>query len=374
MVDGDIKTRMVIAVATFLVGFLSASAPLKVIHVDAHLFSVGNLMASGVLLSAGLVHQLPDSIEKFESSSLGKTFPVATFIAGLTFCLFLIMEEYIHMHFDEHPFMSDNGDEGNSSEDHHHCHVHEHNDNDECNHHSEPKENDPLLRSKVILKKRDRSGSDASRMSLSCPYDSESVRGGAPLEFFRSKSVGRQRDHHHDLEHVAEHIHGSLLASVILLFALSIHSVFDGLAIGVSSNTTELISITVAVLAHKGFAGYALGSSMVASEMNEHYYFVLVGVFSSCSVFGILLGTIFEQWGDFEDETGWKSIGDGVIKAIVAGTFLYISIVEIGMKEILVCRHSTLLGKKLDQNQMQWSKLTAFLLGYLAMSSLAAFI
>jgi zinc transporter ZupT len=372
MMDDDVKTKMFIAVATFLVGFLSASAPLKVIHVDAHLFSVGNLMASGVLLSAGLVHQLPDSIEKFQSSSLTKAFPVAPFIAGLTFCLFLIMEEYIHMHFDEHPFINDSDHEGNSSEDRHHCHIHEHNDNDDCKHHSDPKESDPLLRSKIIPTRRDRSASDASRMSSSCPYDNEAVRGNAPLESFRSKSVGNQHDHHHDLEHVAEHIHGSLLASVILLFALSIHSVFDGLAIGISSNTNELISITAAVLAHKGFAGYALGSSMVASEMNERHYFVLVVVFSSCSVFGIILGTIFEQLSEYE--TGWKSIGDGVVKAIVAGTFLYISIVEIGLKEILVCRHSKLLGNKLDQNQMQWSKLAAFLLGYLAMSSLSVFI
>lgn len=371
MVEDDVKTRVFIAFATFLVGFFSAIAPLKVLHVDAHLFSVGNLMASGVLLSAGLVHQLPDSIEKFQSSSLSKVFPVAPFITGLTFCLFLILEEYLHMHFDDHSFMSSSGHE-KSSRDHQHNHSYEDNGNDECKFHSHQKEDDPLLPSNNIHRRCESSASDTSRISLSCPRESESVRGGAALESFRSKSFGQEHHHHHDLEHVVEHIHGSLLASVILLFALSIHSVFDGLAIGISSNTNELISITTAVLAHKGFAGYALGSSMVASEMNERHYFVLVIVFASCSVIGILFGTLFEKWNGMEEQTELKEIVGGMINAIVAGTFLYISIVEIGLKEILVCRQSKLLGKKLDSNQMHCSKLAALLIGYLAMSSISA--
>jgi zinc transporter ZupT len=373
MVDDDVKIRVFIAVATFLVGFLSASAPLKVIHVDAHLFSCGNLMASGVLLSAGIVHQLPDSIEKFESSPLSDVFPVAPFITGLTFCLFLILEEYIHMHFDDHPFLSHGGPEGKNADDHN-GHVHEDTVNGDTKGHCHQKEEDPLLRSSKISNRRERSISDASWVSIQCPYDGDSVRGAALLESFRSKSGGHEHHHHHDPEHVAEHIHGSLLASMILLLALSIHSVFDGLAIGISSDTNELIATTAAVLAHKGFAGYALGSSMTASEMNERHYFALVAVFASCSVVGILLGTIFEHWDPLEVQTGWKVAGTATINAIVAGTFLYISIVEIGMKEILVCRDSTLLGNKLDRNQMQWNKLAAFLLGYLAMSSLAVFI
>lgn len=372
MAYDDAKMRVCIAVATFLVAFLSACAPLKVIHMDAHLFSVGNLMASGVLLSAGLVHQLPDSIEKFQSSSLSTNFPVAPFVTGLTFCLFLILEEYIHTRFEDSPFH-----EGNSSDQHHHySHDHEHHEHHDEHKHdtTQPKEDDPLLRSDIIHRTRKRSSSDASRISLPCPYDSESLRGATALESFRSKSMGYERHHHHDLEHVAEHIHGSLLASMILLFALSIHSLFDGLAIGISSNPYELISITVAVLAHKGFAGYALGSSMVASEMNERHHYALVFVFSSCSVIGILLGTIFEQWGETGDPSGWKTICSGTINAIVAGTFLYISIVEIGLKELLVCRNSDLLAKKLDHNQMLWSKLAAFFVGYLAMSSLSIFV
>ena len=354
MMEDEVKTKAIISVATFTIGFLSAIVPMRVIYIDAHLFSAGNLMSSGVLLSAGIVHQLPDSMKKFELSSLSGDFPVAPFITGLTFCVFLILEEYIHTHFDDNPFESSIGFEGSSmANEDNNVNVHK------CNGHKSnghAKEDDPLLQLSNISRRRKRSVSDdASRSShLSC--------------------AGSRHGHHHDLEHVVEHIHGSLLSSVILLLALSVHSIFDGLAIGISSNLQELISTTAAVLAHKGFAGYALGSSMVASEMNEAHHYALSAVFASCSVIGIILGTIFEQWGGMDGQNEWKTIGSGSINAIVAGTFLYISIVEIGLKELLVCRDSSLLGNKIGQKYMQWSKLVAFLLGYLAMSSLALYV
>ena len=366
MTEDGMNARVFIGIATFLVGFFSATAPRKVINIDAHLFSAGNLMASGVLLSAGLVHQLPDGAEKFESTWLNGDFPVAPFIAGLAFCFFLILEEYIHLHVDEQHFV---GFEAiKNDEQHHHSHDHdnENHNHDTHKHDNHANEEDPLLgrsssgNNNNNSRWRKRSLSDASWTSqLSCVHDHQSSREDP----YR---------HRHSLEHVAEHIHGSLLASVILLLALSVHSVFDGLAIGISSNPKELISTTVAVLAHKGFAGYALGSSMVASEMSEKDHYLLVAAFSCCSVIGIILGTIFEKW--MADESEWKTIGSGTVNAVVAGTFLYISIVEIGLKELLISRDSKLLGKKLGQNQMQSSKLAAFLFGYLAMSSLAIFI
>jgi zinc transporter ZupT len=190
------------------------------------------------------------------------------------------------------------------------------------------------------------------------------------LEALRSKTFALEHQHHHVDEHVAEHMHGSLLASVILLFALSIHSIFEGIAIGISSSKAEVWSTTTAVLAHKAFAGYALGSSMVASQMNERHFFILVTVFACCSVMGIFLGMLFETISTFSN----NNTATGVIQAMVAGTFLYVSIVEIGLKELLLYRDSKMLGDHVSRRDMEWSKLASFLLGYLLMSALAEFV
>ena len=85
----------------------------------------------------------------------------------------------------------------------------------------------------------------------------------------------------------------------------------------------------------------------------------MVLIFSSCSVVGIYLGRFFEALVAATAAEGGEKYNNsntlvGIIQAIVAGTFLYVSIVEIGLKEILVCIDSKLLGDKIGHNQMQW--------------------
>ena len=85
----------------------------------------------------------------------------------------------------------------------------------------------------------------------------------------------------------------------------------------------------------------------------------MVLIFSSCSVVGIYLGIFFEALvaataAEEGEKYNYSNTLVGIIQAIVAGTFLYGSIVEIGLKEILVCRDSKLLGDKIGHNQMQW--------------------
>ncbi|KAL3922287.1 MAG: hypothetical protein SGILL_002282 [Bacillariaceae sp.] len=424
--DDQDSVKLLIAAAIAIISFVSAAAPMKLIKLDAHFFSVGNLLASGILLAGGLVHQLPDSIKKLEQSMGSMKFPLGPFISGLTFCAFMILEEYLHTQFSDHHHFHghdhDDNDDDDTREESHHHHEHEHAHSKHDTIHSSvdsktaallfppamppgsirasvDSESAPLLFPPALpppqtysSKSNNRTisarSSSSSRMNdietgcgaQTCRHGSFSAgqsgdgRHGSGstniMQSFHSKKFAQEHEHHHHQEHVAEHMHGSLLASIILLFALSIHSILEGLAIGISSNRNEVVSTTVAVLAHKAFASYALGSSMVASEMNEIHFFVLVSVFSFCSVVGIFLGMIFED----VSRASKDSATTGIIQAMVAGTFLFVSIVEIGMKEILLCRESRLMGDKMSRRDMDWSKLVAFLVGYLAMSSLAVII
>ena len=45
--------------------------------------------------------------------------------------------------------------------------------------------------------------------------------------------------------------------------ALSVHSVFEGLATGLQTDETQLINIVIAILVHKGAAGCSLGIALV---------------------------------------------------------------------------------------------------------------
>ena len=399
--------KFLIAFSSFVISLASSVAPLKVIKVDALYFSIGNLLASGILLAAGLVHQLPDSIESLEGATTAD-FPWATFIAGLTFCAFMVFEEYLHTEFEENPFESDDHEHIKSTQQqsddidgssrrragghhHDHHHLHQHNNNsDECTP-LKGKENgiathrresfllvssnrslhthvieSSMVTAASIMERADSGESNGNRHSVMKPNKASGI-----MDFMRQDSFEDEHPIHVHEEHLAEHMHGSLISSVLLLLALSVHSFLEGFAIGVATSKKDVVSTATAVLAHKAFAGYALGSSMVASHMKASHILILCLIFSSCGPIGLLGGMVFHELIDTENDT----ISMGVIQAVVAGTFLYVSIVEIGMKELMMHRESPeTCQSQMSPTRIMCRKLSAFLVGYLLMSVLALWV
>lgn len=413
----ETSSKLIIALAIFSISFLSASAPLKVINVNDHIFSCGNLMASGVLLSGGLVHQLPDSIGNLDKIDVD--FPLATFLAGLTFCFFLIMEEYLHNHLEHNPFEERpvHATENNEPTFEYPIPYDSVHGDDYLDEKGKQIEREIKQLESIMKKMKKQSNANDDNETKddpndqNCRYQRSSITFISPLprtgqssdhheptetssflprihsghgilsirksvrpsvfNTWRKASFDTKHPIHHHDDHLAEHMHGSFLASIILLFALSIHSIFEGLAIGISSDLSGVMSTAAAVLAHKAFAGYALGSSMIASQMNDSHFFVLVFIFSFCSMMGIILGMLCEQL----TSAGNVHTVTGIIQAMVAGTFLYVSIVEIGMKEFMMHRDSE-NPKNNGLSSQAWDtwKLAAFLFGYLCMSSLAIWV
>jgi zinc transporter ZupT len=48
----------------------------------------------------------------------------------------------------------------------------------------------------------------------------------------------------------------------VLLIGLGTHSIFEGLAVGISGDTSEVLIFALAIVLHKGAAGMSLGISM----------------------------------------------------------------------------------------------------------------
>ena len=49
----------------------------------------------------------------------------------------------------------------------------------------------------------------------------------------------------------------------ILMIALSVHSIFEGLALGITLDESGVINICIAIIIHKGAAASSLGISLV---------------------------------------------------------------------------------------------------------------
>ncbi len=87
-----ITTDLMMATIIFAITVISGFAPfaLKLKNPDKYDFPVGEALANGVFLGAGLVHMLPDAHNGF--SKLGYDYPWSFVICGITFLFFLLSE------------------------------------------------------------------------------------------------------------------------------------------------------------------------------------------------------------------------------------------------------------------------------------------
>ena len=77
----------------------------------------------------------------------------------------------------------------------------------------------------------------------------------------------------------------------VLMIALSVHSVFEGLAVGITDNMADLWTLLLAIVIHKGAASSALGISLVKTFPNDFKLVRwLVFTFSLATPLGIILG------------------------------------------------------------------------------------
>lgn len=86
------STILLMAIAIFLITIISGGIPfiLKLKNPGKYDFPIGEALANGVFLGAGLVHMLADASDRF--SELGFNYPWAFVICGTTFLIFLLSE------------------------------------------------------------------------------------------------------------------------------------------------------------------------------------------------------------------------------------------------------------------------------------------
>lgn len=91
----DVLTFKLLAIALiFLTGILCGLIPLRAgdVHENEIFFSLGNSFAGGIFLGAGLLHLLPDGIERFTGMS---GYPFALLLAASSLGLLLFLEKVL---------------------------------------------------------------------------------------------------------------------------------------------------------------------------------------------------------------------------------------------------------------------------------------
>lgn len=166
--------------------------------------------------------------------------------------------------------------------------------------------------------------------------------------------VGSHRSHRHQHGHFspAELAGAGPLRLASLVLALSAHSVFEGLALGLQDDGSKLASLFLGVAVHETLATVALGVSVAKASLGMKDAAKLGITVSLMIPLGMLVGMGIES-----TQTLAGSVVSVVLQGFAAGTFLFVTFFEI-------------LSRELEDKQDRLLKVLFLILGYTVLAAL----
>ncbi|XP_070765117.1 zinc transporter ZIP1 [Enoplosus armatus] len=195
------------------------------------------------------------------------------------------------------------------------------------------------------------------RIVLNCREMGGTQEERAPLISDNRNGHGHGNGTSPDLESSGHHVHVDFQAhspfrSFMLFLSLSLHSVFEGLAIGLQSTDSKVLEICIAILVHKSIIVFSLSVKLVQSAVRPLWVAAYIGVFAMMSPIGIAMGISV-----MEAQLASGALIQAVLEGLAAGTFVYITFLEI-------------LPHELNSPGKQLLKVLFILLGFSVMAAL----
>lgn len=165
----------------------------------------------------------------------------------------------------------------------------------------------------------------------------------------------RHSDHHSDHQHHIDLSSGEVVAYLLVL-ALSVHSIFEGIAFGTQSTIASAWPIAVAICSHQPLAGFALGCALTRADATFRVRWICMLIFCSTTTLGAIIGIVMQE----TIRGATLNISSASAQAVSAGTFLFVATLEI-------------LPKELHNRSLIVLKIIALALGFGAMSAIKLF-
>lgn len=271
--------------------------------------------AAGVFLATCLLHLFPDVdndlAQVLDRLNIFSSFPVAEFVMCFGFFMILVIEQVVLTMKERH----DIDDDGH----HHHGGAHHH-------HHQNPEHKPLLTTSKDGHSPVKNYGNGHVNIEQdSSSINSEDLNSSTNEGPFPTMMSSGEHSSNTDYSvHVDQSSH-STIRSFILLLALSLHAVFEGLAVGLQTTKNGVIQIFSALVLHKCILGFSLGLNLVQSRLSRGACLRGAFVFSIMSPIGIAIGIIVD---DVSDSIA-ANLASGILQGIACGTFLYVTFFEV---------------------------------------------
>ncbi len=289
------------------------------------ILELANLFAGGVFLATLLLHLMPEASEilsaALEEEHLHISYPLPELIVAAGFFLIAITEQLAfcfhhpsHEHPSPHVHSNHNGYDDNK-------HVHEN----------------------TYLLSREKPPNYSQNSTEEKPSRSASIREDTEEKPSRSASLIEDTSCSHDapvLTHDAhDHIASVMISppqksltirSLLFFLALSLHSLFEGVAIGLQQSDIDVLETLLAVAIHKGVIAFSFTLSMTQQAIVTPVVMIYVIGLAVISPTGIAIGIVITETGDHTS----ADLANGVLQCIASGTFLFVVFFEILPREL----------------------------------------
>jgi len=335
--------KILLGVAIAIVSFVGALIPTKLadrlVTNKALFLSRANALGAGILLGTAILHLMVDAEHEFPAS----VFPqfskdeaqqvervdslialICHLLAVLGFLMSFALEKVYFGHGHSHDF-------GHHSHLENHSHFENHSNHSNSNH----------------------SDSDHNIMESDTMYsiplqplhhdDDDEDSGSDIIVQHNSLQPVRQREGKFPL---------------MLFLLLGIESIVSGSALGIESQTKEVLIVFLAIVTHIWAESFTLCVALLKSGRVQQKTLTYMGAYSFLTMVGILMGMLLEKIF-----TGaLVSVITAVLLSVAAGSFLYVSILEIMVEEF---HENTSSGKN--------TKFALLMLGFVFMAIVAFF-
>jgi zinc transporter 1/2/3 len=288
--NGKLALILVIGPVTFFASLVPWIIERRFFQKMDQVLAFGSALSAGVILGAAFSHILPEARESFELYFQGtdsdvKNYPFAELFSILTLFALISLDKLV----------IDKLFHGRALEDEEKLLHQNQNGNEEHQHHESIIEN---------------------HLALSF----SSFKNGENSGYDLKKKIG---------------------AAYLFLVAISVHSVFDGLAVGSENSQGGFYGILIAVTSHKLLDGLALGIPIYNAKFSKLQSYTALLFSSLMTPLGILIGWLLSF--------SKSNLITAILLSLSQGSFVYISLVEL------------LPAALVDRNKIGWKLLTTFL-------------
>eukprot|EP00092_Neocalanus_flemingeri_P024739 GFUD01026828.1.p1 GENE.GFUD01026828.1~~GFUD01026828.1.p1 ORF type:complete len:612 (+),score=176.20 GFUD01026828.1:251-2086(+) len=119
----------------------------------------------------------------------------------------------------------------------------------------------------------------------------------------------------------------SSLRGLLVVMALSVHSLFEGMAVGLEETSGGVWQLFMAIAIHSTAIVFCVGTEMVSNGTRKAKVVVYMVVLSVVTPLGVIIGLVLTLHA--QTETGAHVLLVGILQGVAGGTLLYITFFEV---------------------------------------------